>query len=408
MRDKMKRRRPFLPAAALLAFSAFPAFAQGGGAEAAGFDTILSNDAVLLSYQRNFARAGISTKLELLLGAANIPSVDMTPLYKDALYFSISSYSLLGEDKQLVEIATAATRGAASGSDATILEPVYEIFSLFSSARVKVAAIEAIAAFSAPESEGFNFLKGYFQSALDDCERGGYANPEIMRAVLSAFASIGGPNVFPLVFRAATANLDPSVAREAEKTLLSLDEGFAGNIVAIIAEGDPAKTAAALAFAQKNESLSSVELGGIAESAFDSMLELDARGNLDAEPVLLSAMQVLTELKWYQASPSVLQYFYRIQGGENSNAEKLIPVINCLGAMGTNEAAQALSIYLGLLNSETEQKGTCNVERMLSIIQALGDLGDKAAFDYLLYVSYLDYPESVKKASRDALARLKW
>jgi hypothetical protein len=38
----------------------------------------------------------------------------------------------------------------------------------------------------------------------------------------------------------------------------------------------------------------------------------------------------------------------------------------------------------------------------------LGDLGDKTAFDYLLYVGYLSYPETVKKASRDALARLAW
>ena len=45
---------------------------------------------------------------------------------------------------------------------------------------------------------------------------------------------------------------------------------------------------------------------------------------------------------------------------------------------------------------------------MLALIQALGDLGDKTAFDYLLYVGYLEYPESVKKASRDALARLQW
>ena len=414
MRKTIKRKILFLTAAALLVFT-FPAFAQDEPAqdEPAASDSAssspLSDGAVVLSYQRNFARAGISTKLELLSGAANIPSVDMTPLYKDALHFAVSSRPLLGEDKQLADIALLALRAAASSGDSSFLEPAYEVFSLFSSAQVKAAAIEAIAAFSAPDSEGFNFLKGWIEAALDDSESGAYVNPEIMQAAIAAFAGIGGRQAFPLVFRAATSsNLDASVTAQAEKALLSLDEGFAENILAVIGESDPAKTQAAFNFARKKDSLSSIELGEIAESVFNSMLDLDGRGNLDAEPVLQSAMEVLTELKWYQASPSVLQYFYRVQSAENSNAEKLIPVINCLGAMGTNEAAQALSIYLGLLNSETEQKKTYSEKLMLSIINALGELGDKAAFDYLLYVGYLDYSERVKEASRDALARLKW
>jgi len=86
----------------------------------------------------------------------------------------------------------------------------------------------------------------------------------------------------------------------------------------------------------------------------------------------------------------------------------MIPVVRCMGAMGSSDSAQALSIFLGLLNSETEQKKTYNEQLMLAVIQSLGDLGDKTAFDYLLYVGYLDYPETVKKASRDALARLQW
>ena len=86
----------------------------------------------------------------------------------------------------------------------------------------------------------------------------------------------------------------------------------------------------------------------------------------------------------------------------------ILPVIACMGSMQANEAAQALSIFLGLLNSETEQKKTYNEQLLLAVIKSLGELGDKTAFDYLLYVGYLEYPETVKQASRDALARLNW
>ena len=127
--------------------------------------------------------------------------------------------------------------------------------------------------------------------------------------------------------------------------------------------------------------------------------------------LMAETMKSLAALKWSQASPVVVKYFYRAQG-EYKDADKgvevLIPVVNCMGAMATTEAAQALSIFLGLLNSETEQKKTYNEQVLLAVIKALGELGDKTAFDYLLYVGYLDYPESVKQASRDALARLQW
>ncbi|HNY22932.1 MAG TPA: hypothetical protein PKO22_12370, partial [Treponemataceae bacterium] len=127
--------------------------------------------------------------------------------------------------------------------------------------------------------------------------------------------------------------------------------------------------------------------------------------------LLKDSMADLKRLRWSQAGSAVTKYFYSVQADYKigkMGIDRLIPVINCMGSMQSNEAAQALSIFLGLLNSETEQKKTYNEQLMLAVIQALGDLGDKTAFDYLLYIGYLDYPESVKKASRDALARLEW
>jgi hypothetical protein len=43
-----------------------------------------------------------------------------------------------------------------------------------------------------------------------------------------------------------------------------------------------------------------------------------------------------------------------------------------------------------------------------TIIQVLGDMGDKISFDYLLYISYLSYPEVIQSAAKEALEKLKW
>jgi hypothetical protein len=44
----------------------------------------------------------------------------------------------------------------------------------------------------------------------------------------------------------------------------------------------------------------------------------------------------------------------------------------------------------------------------MGIIAALGQLGDRVAFDDLMYTQYLGYSAAVKKASRTALEKLKW
>ena len=64
---------------------------------------------------------------------------------------------------------------------------------------------------------------------------------------------------------------------------------------------------------------------------------------------------------------------------------------------------------LGVLNTAAAQDvASVNHEVLLAVIESLGALGDKAAFDNLLYVTYLPYPETITTAARTALAGLKW
>ena len=70
--------------------------------------------------------------------------------------------------------------------------------------------------------------------------------------------------------------------------------------------------------------------------------------------------------------------------------------------------AQTLSNYLADLNRNAEQSMYPAKPVVLAVIKGLGVLGDKAAFDNLLYVTYLTYPQDVIAAAREALAKLKW
>jgi hypothetical protein len=131
------------------------------------------------------------------------------------------------------------------------------------------------------------------------------------------------------------------------------------------------------------------------------------------------AVRTLTDLRWAGADATVLQYFYRVQGDYQENKtsrgrDHLLEVIACLSVMNSSDAAQALSLELGYLNSQFERAqedaapGEYDEALVLAVIKALGELRGKAAFDNLHYVAYLNYPETIKAAAREALNNLRW
>ncbi len=374
-----------------------------------------ADDPVVLSYRRNFVRANMSTKLDLLNDASRITSVNLAPLYIDALNFASGYLPILGNDAQLIEIATTASVKVAQYNDATALPAVQTVFLVFSDTRVRNAALQAIGTLAAGTNADIDYLINWFSLELSASGRKTPAEIKTLVSCAQTLGSIANPNSFSILFSAAISEIDLSVNEAAAEALNRISENYSEKMLAIIESSAIKNKYTAFEISMKNTSLNANSRGRIAEAAFINATEgLSTGVSEDPElsrKLIQGAMQELTALKWSQVSPKVVKYFYQTQGDYKAGRvplDSLIPVVNCLGAMGTTEAAGALSIFLGLLNSETEEKKTYSEPLLLAVISALGDLGDKTAFDYLLYVGYLDYPETVKKASRDALARLQW
>lgn len=370
-----------------------------------------STDPVILSYQRNFVRASISTKIELLGDASRIATVNMVPLYEDAFSFVVDSYPYLGNDDQLMAIAVTAAEKSALAKDVSIIPSIRSVFERVGDSRVRIACLNALGVLAYKRPADIAPLNAWFSRNLDAPG----SDAKTLAACALVLGKAGDPSSFPVLFGACTGNYDPAVLTAAQEGLNDLDEGYAENILAILDKKNIKDMYAAFSLAMKKDSLAKADRGRIAERAFaissESKFSESGPDADTASKIVQDSMTELTGLSWSQASPSVVKYFYALQQGQGKAAagtDAIIPAVKCLGAMGTTDAAQTLSIYLGLLNSETEQKKTYDEQLLLVVIKALGDLGDKSAFDYLLYVGYLDYPETVKKASRDALARLAW
>ena len=186
-------------------------------------------DPVVLSYQRNFIRASISTKLELLSDASRIGTVNMTPLYIDALSFVKQYYPVLGGDSQLLDIATVSVTKITSFSDLSAETPIEEIFTLIPDARVRIACIDSLS--SLPQGGNrTEFLNDWFASAID-ATKPASADVKTIAACATALGRIGDSSSFDALFKAANGSADSSVIAASTMAINSLQSGYTDKIL---------------------------------------------------------------------------------------------------------------------------------------------------------------------------------
>ena len=127
--------------------------------------------------------------------------------------------------------------------------------------------------------------------------------------------------------------------------------------------------------------------------------------------VQLAALDILSQNSWTRASASALSYFQtskKLYENRSMSEEQFKTVITSLRNIAPLDAVTPLISYLEELNDRTEKGNTISSEIALAVINTLGAIGDKTAFDSLLAVTYLNYEESVLTAAREALSGLRW
>ena len=152
----------------------------------------------------------------------------------------------------------------------------------------------------------------------------------------------------------------------------------------------------------------------VAEQALDIGLHSassDAAGKAMLRDIRYTAAAALGARKWTHAASFMIEHLDMSIGEFDKglvDRNHLLDAIGELGAMNTHEAAVRLTQYLVLLNSYTEKGKAYDDQIVFAVLTNLGVLGDKVAFDDLMYTQYLNYSAGVKKAARTALDKLKW
>ena len=231
----------------------------------------------------------------------------------------------------------------------------------------------------------------------------------VVSSCISAIMELGDSSSYPALFSVLYAGYPEVIASEAHGALDVIRGNLLQFLMNVIENNSPDEKFAAFRAGINSQRLTVSERGRLAERALEQGLA--AVENIDLSVMRYSAINTLTQLRWTRANALAIRHYYRVQSDFLQNTvpkERFIDAINCLGALGNSDAALVLGLQLGLINAKTETTGTFDPEITMAIVRALGLIGYNAAFDHLLYISNLSYPEEIQAAAREAVARLKW
>lgn len=377
---------------------------------------VVAQEPILASYKRNFLRAGLADKDRILRDAATDEKAPefIGELYEFALNFILQNVDILQKDTDFTALTLTVIRGLGASGRREAVDNLGQAFFRFQDTLIRVEAVNALAVLGKGDARVVESLNQYLADQNSRFLSGVPSEYPVLSACITALGIIGDDSSYPALFSTMIAGYPEAVTREAASAMQAVPGNLRQYLIGIIRRNPPVEKLAAFNLASNTRKLTGPEQADAAVIALETGLDLFA-GNKEAAAAAANmryaAIRTLRDLRWTRAASLVIKHFYRVQqdySNGTASREQVVEAIACLGAMGSSEAAQVLALHLGFLNSRMERSGEYDDAVTLGVIQALGEIGDKIAFDYLLYISYLPYPEGIKDAAKEALNRLKW
>ena len=366
----------------------------------------------LLNLRKDFISAGIDAKAVILRSLSQSDDRSLIPIYQDAVEYVKNSYAILQNDEKLLNIGIIAVTKLGELNDLKASGSIRYLFSTVENEDFQIACLKSISKLVQKDSAFTDYLNSLYETGLSDLISGKAFNVNLLRVYAETLGNFADPSSFDVLIKTLFYPVNDGLKNTVKTALNNISFNYFDEIFAKTLQKNIQYIWTLYLLAKENKRIEGTELGRISELVFDYGLKnLQDVDFESAENLIEETLPVLSALKWSKASAQVNKFFYYVQGLRKTNRrgdELLIKIIDCMGNLGTIECSQNLSIFLGVLNSETEKTKQYSEPLVLSVITALRKLGDKTAFDYLLYVEYLNYSETVKQASRNAIEELKW
>lgn len=333
-----------------------------------------------------------------------------------ALDFVIENIELLKDDRELAGLAIAAVYAYPESEylDNTkiTLNKFGSVYYSFKDQNVKLSVLDKILLLSKTEvkHEAVTFVNTYVQAAAEDKLK----LSEVEKKAVMVLSQIGNHESFRILYNILKADVWTEISNDIKISLLGLTDKSMKDIIAIIKGSDFSEMKRVYSIFVENSNISSTLKSEIAENLLNnSMILIRDSSKISAE---LSAFQlnncrILYENNWTRSSALMLSYFEVAKSEYNADfltAKEFADVISYIEKLSSKDSVKVLTAYLGDLNKEMDNGNLPANSIVSAVIQALGALGDKSAFDCLLYTTYLNYPEEIVAQARSALSSLKW
>ncbi len=365
--------------------------------------------------QKRFVKGTVADKTEAVRSASDKEILDLA---KAAIEFSVNYKDLLGEDPELAELVISGIEclpyeyleNASTAEKTSIANRLLTVYGLFSEAKVRSVVLEKFTNSPLPVENIVTQLNVYVKS-VDPAA----ADPELIKQVVSTLEKIGNSDSFEILFRVRSESRWEPFYAEIENAIAILAKQSEQKILELISAGNVKDCMQMLNLIAKNSQTEQILSAQIAENVLSRTIyiyENTTKLSEDLIPLQIDSFNLLAKNNWTRASATAVRY---LKNAETEYTQKVLPeneyckIIVSVIKIAPIGAIQPLSSMLVALNRQKEANQQEPSEAvMLSIINSLGEAGDKNAFDALLSVTYFEYPDSVVAAARNALAKLKW
>ncbi len=371
-------------------------------------------EALLKAHMRNFEMAGIEVKIQILEDAAASGIKELGPLYLQALDYVLSNTALIPADGRLRQIVVLAAGQIKESGHAAARYSLWDLFKADQDIMLRVSVLNSLGVVGKGDPSIIQEMNRWLDAQNSFFNSGKNPDFQVLKACIAALAEIGDSSSFPAIFSAANIGYPGEIAALSKNALMEIEGDLDQNLKGIIKNQPIADKKRALVMALEHEGLEDDRKAEVAEFAMDMALHMgltDAGQRAIAREIRFEAAKALMERKWSRATPLAIEHFYATlleYEKAVSTKNSFLEAIATLGSMGSHEAAVRLTQYLVLLNSYSERGQRIDDQIILAVIVNLGVLGDKVAFDDLMYVGYLNYTSQIKKAARKSLENLKW
>ncbi|MBD5433563.1 MAG: hypothetical protein HDR35_04630 [Treponema sp.] len=356
-----------------------------------------------------FLKGDISEKTAAVKRAGENSSLAMT-----ALEFVVENSEILKDDRDLAGLAVAATLSLPEAeyerAQKETIDILKGVFFAFDDDNVRVSVFDKMAAFYVKKN--FEPCVEFINEFLSNATSSGNAAGESERKAVETLGRIGNGSSFTPLYSVLRLGIWPEVRPLAENSLAKIADKSLNEIIAEIEGADLDSLKTLFKIYQKNEISPSLR-SELAENTLErSMIIMgNSQNSRDLASFQLECAKVLADNQWTRAAELGEKYF----GAAKTSFERgfldesqFANAIKCVERISSRKSVKIFTDYMTQMNKAQEEKEFPSKTVALAIIDALGSLGDKSAFDCLLYVTYLDYPEEVTSAARNALTRLKW